>query len=88
MIKNMKTEAENRKFLFVIYSKNGNLVSIETIKKMLDDESISGEELEKIRDGFRYLSEVIVDKYISEKDKNFDISEIPLKIESNEIINS
>jgi hypothetical protein len=34
------------------------------------------------------LSEVIVDKYISEKDKNFDISEIPLKIESNEIINS
>lgn len=76
--KNMKTK--NKTLLSTIHFKNGNLLSVESVKGLLNNSDISDEELEKIRDGFRYLSEVIVDKYISERYKDFDLSEIPPKI--------
>jgi hypothetical protein len=40
---------------------------VEKVKEMLNDDSISDEEAEEIRDGFRNLAEIIFEKYQQDK---------------------
>lgn len=44
------------------------MLSIERIKKLLDDPSISDKEVEEIRDSFRMLAEIVFEKW--QQDKN------------------
>lgn len=50
-----------------IHLYNGNVVSIEQTKKLLNDPTLSDEQAEEIRDGFRMLGEVIFDKWFEER---------------------
>lgn len=45
------------------------MLSIEEIRKSLDDKSLSDKEVEEIRDGLYGLAEVIFDKWTQEKRK-------------------
>ncbi len=50
------------------------MLSVEKVKELLNDDSISDEEAEAIRDGFRDLVEIIFEKY--QQDKNSKIIKI------------
>ena len=50
-----------------IHSRNGSIISIEQTKKLLNDPTLSDEQAEEIRDGFRMLGEVIFDKWFEER---------------------
>ena len=51
----------------IIHSQNGDLLSIEETKKILNDPKLSEEQLTEIRDGYRLMAEVIFDKWIGER---------------------
>ena len=76
MIGEYKKWVSKYKFHF----QNGDIVSIEETRKLLNDPEKSEEELEQIRDGFRYLSEVIVDNYIFSKNQNSQFVDATLEI--------
>ena len=50
------------------------MLSVEKVKELLNDDRISDEEPEAIRDGFRDLVEIIFEKY--QQDKNSKIIKI------------
>jgi len=52
-----------------IHLYNGNAISVEQTKKILNDPTMSDEQAEEIRDGFRMLGEVIFDKWFEERKK-------------------
>jgi len=54
-------------FVVKIHSYNGNVVSVEQTKKLLSNPKLSDEEAEEIRDGFRFLAEVVFDKWSEER---------------------
>jgi hypothetical protein len=45
------------------------MLSIERVKELLNDPSLSDKEVEEIRDGFRMLSEVIFEQWQAERTK-------------------
>ena len=51
----------------IVHSRNGSIISIEQTKKLLNDPTLSDEQAEEIRDGFRMLGEVIFDKWFEER---------------------
>ncbi len=51
----------------VIHSYNGDLLSIAETKKILNNQTLTDEQLTEIRDGYRLMAEVIFDKWIGEK---------------------
>ncbi len=51
----------------IIHSHNGDLLSIEETKKILNNPTLTEEQLTEIRDGYRLMAEVIFDKWIGEK---------------------
>ena len=61
---------------YIIHYKNGDLVTIDETRDLLDDNEMTEEKLEEIRDGFRYLVEVIVDGYLHSKSELNDTIEL------------
>lgn len=53
--------------IIVVHAFDGNVVSIEQAKKILNDPKLSDEQVLEIRDGFRMLSEVIFDVWFEER---------------------
>jgi hypothetical protein len=45
------------------------MLSLEKVKTILNDDSVSDEEAKAIRDGFRDLAEIIYEKYQEDKEK-------------------
>ena len=43
------------------------MLSVEKVKELLDDKSISDEQAEKIRDDLQTLAEIIFEKYLSDR---------------------
>ncbi|MCK4473742.1 hypothetical protein KAU40_00545 [Candidatus Parcubacteria bacterium] len=43
------------------------MLSVEHVKKLLNDDTFSNKEIEEIRDGFRDLAEIIFEKWQKEK---------------------
>ena len=46
------------------------MLSVKKVKELLEDKTLSDEEVEEIRDGYRNLAEVIFEHYQNEKNKN------------------
>lgn len=51
----------------VVHLKNGNLLTVEDTKKILNKPELTDEKATEIRDGFRLLSEVIREKWLEER---------------------
>lgn len=81
----MTTETTYFGYCIIVHSQNGNLLTIEDTKKILNKPELTDEEATEIRDGYRLMAEVIFDKWLSERktkatinDKKL-IEEIPAK---------
>lgn len=57
-------------FTITTHSYNGNVVSIEEATKLLNNPKLSEEEITEVRDGFRFLAEVIFDKWAEDRKQN------------------
>jgi len=55
------------------------MVSIERTKKLLNNPKLTDAEVEKIRDIFHALSEIIFERWIIEKNKKIESSDLNLK---------
>lgn len=53
--------------IVIVHSHNGNLLTVEDTKKILNKPELTDEEATEIRDGFRHLTEVIFDKWMEER---------------------
>lgn len=53
--------------IIVVHTYDGHLLTIEQSKKILNDPTLSDEQVAEIRDGFRHLAEVIFDKWMEER---------------------
>lgn len=54
----------------VAHSCNGHAVSVEEATRLLNNSKLSVEEVTQIRDDFRFLVEIIFDKWIEERKQN------------------
>lgn len=63
----MTTETTYFGFCIIVHSHNGNLLTVEDTKKILNKPELTDEEATEIRDGFRHLTEVIFDKWMEER---------------------
>ncbi|MFA5871408.1 MAG: hypothetical protein WC858_01685 [Parcubacteria group bacterium] len=43
------------------------MLSVEKVKELLNDKTISDDKAEKIRDDLQALAEIVIEKYISDK---------------------
>ena len=53
--------------IIVIHTYDGHLLTSEQSKKILNDPTLTDEQVTEIRDGFRHLAEVIFDKWMEER---------------------
>ena len=63
----MTTETTYFGYCIIVHSHNGNLLTIEDTKKILNKPELTDEKATEIRDGFRLLSEVIREKWLEER---------------------
>ena len=63
----MTTRATFFSYCLIVHSHNGNLLTIEQTKKILNNPELSDEQLTEIRDGYRLMAEVIFEKWIEER---------------------
>lgn len=63
----MKQQTLTIPYCIIIHSHNGKLLSIEETKKILNNPSLTEEQLTEIRDGYRLMAEVIFDKWVEDR---------------------
>lgn len=63
----MTTETTYFGYCIIVHSRNGNLLTVEDTKKILNKPELTDEKATEIRDGFRLLSEVIREKWLEER---------------------
>lgn len=63
----MRTETTYFGYCIIVHSYNGNLLTVEDTKKILNKPELTDEKATEIRDGFRLLSEVIREKLLEER---------------------
>lgn len=63
----MTTETTYFGYCIIVHSHNGNLLTVEDTKKILNKPELTDEEATEIRDGYRLMAEVIFDKWLGER---------------------